>query len=47
MSADYCRLAQWRTTDEGEIARAMQVKKPAKQTEGQVSMFDLFADGAA
>jgi DNA modification methylase len=47
MSADYCRLAQWRTNDPDQIASAMQVKKPAKQTEGQVSMFDLFEDGAA
>lgn len=47
MSADYCRLARWRTTDEGEMARAMQVKKPEKQVEGQVSMFDLLEDGGA
>ena len=47
MSADYCRLAEWRTTDEGELARAMQVKKPEKQIEGQVSMFDLLEDGGA
>lgn len=47
MSADYCRLAEWRTTDEGELARAMQVKKPEKQVEGQVSMLDLLEDGGA
>ena len=47
MSADYCRLARWRTTDEGELARALQVKKPEKQIEGQVSMFDLLEDGGA
>jgi len=41
MSADYCRLAKWRTTDPGELARALQVGKPAVQVEGQVSMFDL------
>lgn len=28
MSADYCRLAQWRTSDSGQIAAAMQVPKP-------------------
>src|SRR5215469_16125318 len=28
MSADYSRLAQWRTTDRGELARALQVDKP-------------------
>ena len=47
MSADYCRLAKWRTTDEGEMARAMQVKKPEKQVDGQVSMFDLLEGGGA
>ena len=40
MSADYCRLAAWRTTDPGQLAAAMQVPKPAKQTNGQVSMFE-------
>ena len=41
MSADYCRLAQWRTNDEGELARAMQVEKPAVQVDGQGSLLDL------
>jgi len=41
MSADYCRLAQWRTTDPGELARALEVDKPAVQVEGQLSMLDL------
>jgi DNA modification methylase len=39
MSADYCRLARWRTTDPGQIAAAMQVDKPAKPIEGQLDMF--------
>ena len=42
MSADYCRLATWRTTDEGELARAMQVDKPREQVHGQTSLLDLF-----
>jgi DNA modification methylase len=41
MSADYCRLAAWRTTDRGELAKAMRVDKPPKQVAGQA---DLFAD---
>ena len=41
MSADYCRLAQWRTNDEGELARALQVEKPKPQVEGQASLLDL------
>ena len=40
MSADYCRLAGWRTTDEGEYARALQVEKPAKQVDGQMSLLE-------
>jgi hypothetical protein len=44
MSADYCRLAQWRTNDPGELARAMHIEKPPKQVEGQL---DLFAEDIA
>lgn len=40
MSADYCRLATWRTTDPDQIARAMQVDKPARQVAGQADLFD-------
>jgi len=40
MSADYCRLAEWRTTDPDQIARAMQVDKPARQVDGQADLFD-------
>lgn len=40
-SAAYCRVARWRTTDRGEIARAMEVPKPAPVLEGQGSLFDL------
>ena len=46
MSADYCRLATWRTNDEGELARAMQVEKPAAQVPGQTSLLDLFDEEA-
>lgn len=44
MSADYCRLAKWRTTDEGELARALQVEKPAVQVEGQTSLLDMLGE---
>ena len=47
MSADYCRLAQWRTNDEGEIARALQVDKPAQQVDGQGSLLDLIGGEAS
>lgn len=39
-SADYCRLAQWRTSDPGERARALGVPKPPPVPEGQGSLFD-------
>jgi DNA modification methylase len=40
MSADYCRIAAWRTTDPGERARAMDVPKPPPIPDGQASLFD-------
>jgi DNA modification methylase len=40
LSADYCRLAQWRTTDPGERARVLRVEKPPMQVEGQLGMFE-------
>ena len=39
LSAGYCRLAQWRTSDPGERARAMQVPKPPPVPDGQLAMF--------
>jgi DNA modification methylase len=38
-SADYCRLAQWRCSDPGERARAMDVPKPPPVADGQESLF--------
>ena len=42
-SMDYCRLAQWRTSDPAERARALGVPKPPPVPEGQRSLFDLEA----
>jgi hypothetical protein len=39
-SMDYARLARWRTTDPGERARAMGVRKPTPVPDGQGSLFD-------
>ena len=36
-SADYCRLAAWRTQDPAERARAMQVPKPPPVPDGQAA----------
>ena len=40
LSADYCHLARWRTTDPAERARALGVPKPPPVSEGQGSLFD-------
>lgn len=40
-SADYCRLAQWRTADPGQRAKAARVPAPPKQSNGQDALFDL------
>ena len=40
MSADYGRLAQWRTTDPDQLAKAMRVEKPPKQLDGQADLFE-------
>jgi DNA modification methylase/DNA-binding transcriptional regulator YiaG len=40
-SADYCRLARWRTTDPGERAKALQVPKPPPIMDGQDALFAL------
>jgi hypothetical protein len=43
LSADYCRLAQWRTTDPAEHARVLGVDKPPVQVDGQLGMFEGIA----
>lgn len=42
-SADYCRLAAWRTTDAGERARAKGLPKPPPVPAGQDSLFEEIA----
>lgn len=39
-SADYCRIARWRTRDPGERARALGLPKPPPQVPGQEAIFD-------
>ena len=46
MSADYSRLARWRTTDQRQLAGAMRILKPAVQVDGQASMFDFLEEAA-
>jgi len=44
MSADYCRLAQWRTTDRNQLAKVLGVAKTEKPDDHQL---DLFAEEPA
>lgn len=39
-SHDYSRLAQWRTTDRGELAKAMRVPRPAPVPAAQLGLFE-------
>ena len=39
-SADYCRIAAWRTADRGQRARALGLPKPAPVPDTQGSLFD-------
>lgn len=41
LSADYCRLARWRTTDPGERARVLGVPKPAPVADAQMTLEGL------
>lgn len=38
-SADYCRLAQWRTADPGQAAKVFGLPKPAPELPGQLDLF--------
>lgn len=46
MSADYCWLAGWRTSDPDQIARAMHVPKPPKQAVGQDDLFSAHMEAS-
>ena len=43
LSADYCRLARWRTTDPAERAKALQVPKPPPVPDGMDTLFEVTA----
>jgi DNA modification methylase len=45
-SMDYARLAQWRVSDPGERARALDVPKPPPVLDGQESLFDPMGSDA-
>lgn len=41
MSADYCRLAEWRTNDPVELAKAARVPRPVRIPDTQLTFADL------
>lgn len=43
LSGDYCRLAQWRINDPGELARALKVEKPPVVDDAQLGLFEVTA----
>ena len=49
MSADYCRLAEWRTSDPKQRAKAARkpFTPPAEQIDGQASLLDLLGGESA
>lgn len=46
LSGDYCRLAGWRTTDPGELARALQVPRPQPTVPEQVDLLSALEDAS-
>jgi len=46
LSHDYSRLAQWRTTDPGQLAKAARVDKPPVEVDDQLDLFGI-GGGAA
>jgi DNA modification methylase len=47
MSADYCRLAEWRTNDPAQLAKVLGVDKPPEVDPAQADLFDLLGGDAA
>lgn len=41
MSADYCRLAEWRTNDRNQLAKVLGIEKVSTPHEDEQSLFDL------
>jgi DNA modification methylase len=40
MSADYCRLAQWRTNDRNQLAKVLGIEKAEQQDANQLDLFE-------
>jgi hypothetical protein len=39
MSADYCRLAEWRTNDPAQLAKVLELPKPEPVDDDQLDLF--------
>jgi DNA modification methylase len=46
MSADYCRLAQWRTNDRDQLAKVLGIAKAEPVAEDEQSLLELLEEGA-
>ena len=47
MSADYCRLAEWRTNDRDQLAKVLGIAKAEQQPDDQLDLLGLLGGGAA
>jgi hypothetical protein len=47
MSADYCRLAGWRTNDRDQLAKVLGIEKAAPVAADEQSLLDLIEGPAA
>ena len=47
MSADYCRLAEWRTNDRNQLAKVLGIAKAEQQPEDQGDLLDLLGGDVA
>jgi len=43
MSADYCRIAEWRTNDSAQLAKVLDLPKPPVEADGQLDLFGAVA----
>jgi DNA modification methylase len=47
MSADYCRLAEWRTNDRDQLAKVLGIPKTTRPHDDEQSLLDLLTGGVA
>ena len=47
MSADYCRLAEWRVNDPAQLAKVLELERPPYVPESQHALFDMTTGGGS